>query len=533
MRPLRLASFRHIRFWSYAASPMQRTLTAAAVAVVVALVGWALMPAPSEPSRELLDASGERLITEAPGISSSGGPQGPGTAGPESSSVSETGAPQPVGGGGSTTRESAPSSGTSPGASDAPSARLTATDRGVSAEAIKVGFVVINFGPASERGFGAAGTFRKDTSRVIDALVDHANKNGGVLGRRIEPVKVSVDPVGDEDMRKKCLELTQTEAVFAVMDTFGFSKESATACVTAEQKTLLVNGNPGSSQHVRQSFPYAVSLQKDDNRKVKDLAYAAKASGFFDPAKGFKKLGIFGDNCSPYVFDSPTEGLKAHLAAVGVKGWTEFRVDCSLESFQRGAAEAVLHFNQAGVSHVLLAGRPPSVEPYLLAAHRARYYPEYFAGDYLNLAIGGLTKNYEPEGFDGALGVTATHAGEGVMGKPLPPLVQTCSKILTDHGLPPISFAPPDDMGDDLEALTLCESFVLFLQVAKAAGPNLTRSTWAGALAGVGDFRAGTVDLARFDRRGKMTGGDTMKLIKWHRDCSCWRQISEFGPAVG
>ena len=533
MRPLPRPSFRHLRFWAYAASPTQRTLTAAAMAVVVALLGWALMPAPSEPGRELLDAAGEVVIPDAPGGESSDGlPAGASTRS-GSTTNREAIAPQAGAGEGGPVDGTGASGDQGQATGEAPSGRLTATDRGVSAEAIKVGFVVTNFGPASEAGFGAGGTFRKDISRVVDALVDHANKNGGVLGRRIHAVKVSVDPLSEEDQRLKCLQLTETEGVFAVMDTFGFSTETGTACVTAERKTLLVNGNPGSSQHIRRTFPYTVSVQKDDNRKMKDLAYASKAAGFFDPAKGFKKLGIFGDNCSPSVFESPTDGLHAYLTAVGVKGWSEFRVDCSVDGFQRGGAEAVLRFNQDGVTHVLLAGRPPAVEPYLLAAKNARYYPEYFAGDYLNLAIGGLTTKYEPEGFHGALGVTTTHAGEGVMGKPLPPLVQTCSKILTDRGLAPITFAPPDDMGDDLEALTLCENFLLFLQVGKSTGPNLTRSTWVDALSAVGDFRPGTVDLARFDRRGKMTGGDTMKLIKWDRDCKCWKQISEYGPAAG
>lgn len=84
-----------------------------------------------------------------------------------------------------------------------------------------------------------------------------------------------------------------------------------------------------------------------------------------------------------------------------------------------------------------------------------------------------------------------------------------------------------------VEVLQLCENFLLFLQVATAAGPNLTRATWVDALARVGEFRGASTDLARFDRPGKRNGGDSMKLAKWHRDCRCWKQLTEFGPAAG
>ena len=521
------------RLWLRGASVTERASTAVATMLVVILLAWALGPAPAGRIGQPFDGGALVPTGDGLGADAGAGITDDGALGAVSPGVSAT-TSSTLPGARDTIIEPRPASGHEGTAGSVPTGPLTATDRGVTAEAIKVGFTVIDLAGIDELGISP--NVRPDASRAIDAFVDYANKRGGVLGRRIEAFKVKPQLLNTDHQRQKCVELTQTHGVFAVMDSFAFGAETSTACITAENKTLLLNGNPGSADNVRLGFPYHVSVHKDDNRKMKDLAAAAKASGFFDPATGFRKLGIFSDACisSSSIFDSPTEGLKAYLTAAGVKGWSEFRIsDCDPAGAQRGGAQAVVQFKDDGVTHVLLASRPPVVESYLNAAGSARYYPKYFSGDYMNLAVGGLTDKYEPEGFDGALGVTQTHAGEGAIGKPLPPLTQTCSEILTDHGLEPISSAPPRDISDDIEVLELCESFLLFLQVATAAGPDLTRATWVNALAGIGDFRAAVVDLARFDRRGKMTGGDTVKLIKWHRSCTCWHELTDFGPAAG
>lgn len=515
--------------WMGEAPARERRTTAAVIVAATALVTVALVPAPSERDGRGLEAGAAPAASGDPtgAAIASGGSPGPvtGASGQTDVGAAVPGAAVP---GSATTITTL---GTGGGSTSVPAARLTATDRGVFADAIKVGFTIANFTPAQQ--YGIAPGQRTDISQAIDALVDHANERGGVLGRRIEAVKVSPDLINEPDQRQKCVELTETEGVFAVIDSFAFSFETSTACVTAEHETLLVTENPGSSANVRLGFPYLVSVQKDDNRKMKDLVWAADGAGFFDPARGFERLGLLQDGCSPDVFDAPADGLEAHLRAVGVMEWTKFRTGCSnLAEVHSGATQAALRFKQDGVTHVLLAGRPGVVVAYLDAAGRADYAPAYFAGDFLNIILGGVVDDYD-ERFDGALGVTQTHAGEGTVGKPLSAPIQACSDILTDHAVAPIVAEPPDDIGDDTEVLALCENFLLFLQVATAAGPDLTHETWFDALAGVGDYRGATTDLARFDRRGKMTGGDTTKLVQWHRDCRCWKELTGFGPAAG
>ncbi|HUR78178.1 MAG TPA: hypothetical protein VMZ22_09550, partial [Acidimicrobiales bacterium] len=295
-----------------------------------------------------------------------------------------------------------------------------------------------------------------------------------------------------------------------------------------------LNGVPGSDENFRLGAPHHVSLHKDDNRSMKDLVAAAMANGFFDPAKGFKKLGILDVDCIDMVH-SPENGLFAYLRSAGIQEWVEFAMSCDVRMARSSARDAVNKFADEGVSHVLLAVGPPHLKEYTIAAGTQGFRPKHFTSDYAKVILGGLADQYDMS-FDGALGVTQTHVGEGPVGKPLSPLAQKCSKILTDRGVAPISSKDAEDINDDLEVLELCENFLLFLDVATRAGRNLTRETWLDALAQTGEFRGATVDLARFSP-GKRMGGDTTKIVQWRANCTlgsgCWRDVTGFSPAAG
>jgi hypothetical protein len=496
-----LGLFRH---WIRQASRAERATTSVVAAVVVLLVAAALVPAPAPRARASLRA-GTAPPNErgAPALT-------PSTVAGESPATSVVSSGSGVSGTGNAGRE---------GGAPSPS------DRATNAGPIKLGFTVIDDTRAEALGYQPG--LRSDASQAIDAFVDFANDQGGVLGRRIEAVKVHPDFVNADNQRQKCIELTEGEGVFAVIDSIALG--GAAICVTAEHGTLLINGAPTSAANFARASPHHVSLHKDDNRAMKDLANTAKATGFFDRANGFRQLGVLNLACDRSIYDGPN-GLFAHLRAVGVTDWVKFTMPCD-PTARAAARQAVLAFEDAEVTHVLLAVGPPFMKEYLDAAGDARYKAKHFTSDYATVIMGGLVDQYDQDAFDGALGVTQTHVGEGPVGKPLSPLAAKCSKILTDHGLAPVSAAPPEDINDDFEVLELCENFMLFLDVAARAGTNLTRASWLDALARTGEFRGATVDLARF-APGKNSGGDTLKLVQWHASCRCWRDAGEFGPAA-
>lgn len=530
-----MGSLVQFRLWAQEAPPTERRLAAAAALVAMALLAWLLVPARSHAPGSVL-ASGINASSPGAGGSSSENPAfgSVGTDAPGSGGVTATGGGRSAAGAfsGSTGGHDSGTGGTSGSAGSASPAKsslsFTASDRGVTADSIRVGFSIVNVAGVQQAGYASG--VRTDAMAVVDALVDDANRKGGVLGRKIVADKVSPDLIDSNDQRSKCLQLTETDKVFSVIDSFSLLYETATACVTAEHQTPLFTGNPGSAAAVKNGFPYQISTQNDDNRKMKNLVVAAKGQGFFDPAKGFTKpVGILSDACEPSVIDDAT-GLKADLKAIGITSWSEFRSDCDLASQERSGAQAVLQFRQAGVTRVLVVAQAGIVGSYLQAAKAAGYYPKYFASDYVLLEHDGNAKKFDSQEFDGTVGVTQIHVGELVEGKPWSPMAVQCGKIMTDHGLEGLK--QQDDYTYEGEVLQLCENFELFLQVARKVGPNLTRLGVANALQSIGDFHAAFADLARFNAAGKVTGGDTMKLIQWHGDCTCWHQLTDFGPAA-
>jgi hypothetical protein len=390
---------------------------------------------------------------------------------------------------------------------------------------VKLGFVMMDVGGLRNSGFGVINT-REDIPQVIDALVDWANDNGGVYGRKIVPVKKTVDLINPNDQRNKCLDYTQRDEVFGVIDSFTYVFPATRACFTVENKTPYFGAFPGGRDELRKAAPFQVSTSGDSNTMIKNWVYGAKAEGFFDPKNGFKKLGILTDNCDRTVFDGP-EGLKTYLKAVGVKAWSEYVSGCDITDQQSSGFPAVLRHRNDGVSHVMLASFSTAASAYTrAAAAQSGWKPKYFAGDFGFMSWDGSTPDLNPDQWDRVRAVTNTRTGELVVGKGLSPQAKACSKILVDRGLEPIK-----EYNRDYEAWLHCDHLRLFLQGAKLAGRNLTRLEWGRAVQGVGPFTSAFFNGVRFEPGVFAGGGHQLAVIEWRKECGCYHQIKGFRKA--
>jgi ABC-type branched-subunit amino acid transport system substrate-binding protein len=503
--------------WTRTTVPAERVMAAAIASLVAAVIALGLLPAGD-------GTNNERSVLAAGAADRHHGATGPSatettaevSSGPPSSGFGGTGA-------GATTSTGAGASTSQPKAGGAQP--RGSSDVGVSPDAVKVGFTIINL--AGVDLAGVAADIRTDISDVIDALVGWANHNGGILGRTVVAHKEKVDILSVNDQRAKCLRFTETEKVFGIIDSSALLYEASKSCVTIEHRTPLVNASPSSSQYQAKAAPYDVSPKKDDNRRVRDWVYGARDLGLFDKAKGFRKLGILSDTCSESVLDAGN-GLKAYLREIGITSWSEFRLSCDPGAQQRDTVQAVLQHKRDGVDLVMLASGELAVVPYLKAAKAQQFKPRYSVSDYNDNTEDVVSKNDDPDQFDRTVAVTQYRSGETAAGKPLSDRAAVCSKILTDAGLPAIT-----GYDRDLEAVYLCENFLLFLDVARRAGVGLTRVGWAAALSTIGEFRPAFEDVARFDKPGKTTGGDSIATIEWRRECRCWVQVAGFRPAYG
>ena len=120
--------------------------------------------------------------------------------------------------------------------SNTPSGPLTASDRGVTADTIKLGVIMPDLGGLSALGveFGA-----DDQEGKAQSAIDTINAAGGIFGRKIKPVFRYIDVIDQNKMRQGCLELANDAEVFAAINIGGFYG-SAIRCLTAETKTPFI-----------------------------------------------------------------------------------------------------------------------------------------------------------------------------------------------------------------------------------------------------------------------------------------------------
>ena len=512
-----MGPFLEFRRWITQAPPAERLLAGVVGALVVALIGWAAVPAPGSSDASIASEESQTASVE---LATSTTPVAGGTkvAGSATKAASSGGHP------GSSRGVQASGPAASAAKKAGPLEALRASDRGITAKEVKLGFVMMDVGGLRNSGFGVVNT-RTDVPQVIDALVDWANKKGGVHGRKIVPVKKTVDLINQTDQRNKCLDFTQRDKVFAVVDSFTYVFPGTRACLTVENKTPYFTAFPGGLTEIAKAAPFQVSNSADSNNMLKNWVFGAKAQGFFDPKKGFGKLGILSDNCDRTVFDGPV-GLKTYLKQAGVTSWSEFVSGCDITDQQAAGAPAVLQHRRDGVTHVLLTTFSVAAAAYTNAAGAQNWKPKYFAGDFGFISWDGSTPDFDPAQWDGARATTNTRTGELAAGKPLSPKAKECSKILTDRGLEPIK-----EYNRDYEAWLYCDHVQLFLKAANAAPRNLTRLDWGAAVQKVGEFESAFFNGVRFEPGVLAGGGRKLAVIEWRRSCACYHQIKGFGAA--
>jgi hypothetical protein len=130
------------------------------------------------------------------------------------------------GGGGATTTTAA----------DGDDGELTDSFRGVTADAIKLGVVLIDYECIKDFIDFARG----DQQAYYQAVIDDTNANGGVGGRMIEPVYKSYCPVGNVQALEICTAMVDDEEVFAVIGVFIDFSGDAQLCLSREGETVHI-----------------------------------------------------------------------------------------------------------------------------------------------------------------------------------------------------------------------------------------------------------------------------------------------------
>jgi hypothetical protein len=351
------------------------------------------------------------------------------------------------------------------GLSDA-SAAASAT-QGVTATTIRLGVPYIDVGTSALKTLGVDidyGSFPD----AFNALVDNVNAHGGINGRKIVPYIVAVNPVGTAPAATACTQLTEDDAVFAVI-----APLEAT-CYLEHNVPVVGSIYPsGMSPGVAQDFSPTPPPAAYDPSELR----AIDKQGVFK----HKRVAIFGGGPAD---ESELDVVKSVLAKLHVPV-VATAVDTAPQGDEPAEIAQIVpiaeRFRSEGATEVVAVGTGGAVWPGGLSDTQSTYNPPWVA-------------TVESD-FNGAVGSgdSAAYLQNVVTTSPLTPPVEAWNNAGTQECVHIIKKAYPSDgirsfnasLPESEQTWTsveiACGGMALFEDIAKAAGKNLTVKSFVHA----------------------------------------------------
>lgn len=502
-----------LRFWIRHGPPEEHRLTLAAGVVVLALIGWALVPTGRHArTGRFAGLTGQPTLQPAPGADGHPGSVTPDVGAP----LGGRDAGDAAGPGGAGPRTARQQQGLVPGVGGpevlaqrrAGCPPLTASDQGVTPTEVHIGVADLDVAdPNVSQQFGV----RTDTKEVVDAYVADINDRGGIACRKLVVQLYKINPFDVQDQQAVCTKAAHDDRMFAFLDLGFLTTLTTQKCVTLDNHVPLVEDTDWPARWVQAQTPFYVSPNTDANRSARNWVFLAKRAGFFDPSRGFKKLGLL--DCRDD--DGIADEIKRDLATVGVTSIKESTLSCqdNLVAPPSEITQAVLDQKLDGVTNVFPATLSTNVEVFLQAADSQDFHPRYGASDLYELTAPGLTESFDAAQWNGTLAYTSSRSGELRNGTAAPETVR-CDAVLRAHGVPGIKTE-----WDDF-ARAYCDVLHLFTVGMNRAGATPTRLSFSQAVQTAGRLGFSGVSDGLFDHAGAFTGADFVRTIQWRADTS-------------
>ena len=372
---------------------------------------------------------------------------------------------------------------------------------------ITLGIGIINVGEASQFGYNF--DIGNEQARY-QALVDNINNAGGVNGHKIVPdfqTFNAVDPT--VSAQAACVAWTQTDHVFAVLVESQFPT-AGEVCVLQAGIPYITTQGTDESYYANGLF---FSLEASDNRTLEDEANFLAGNGSLSG----KTIGVVsGDGTDELSVDNTLEPALKQL------GYQVKDVEVIPDSTS-GAQQipiAISNLKAAGVDFVIFAANVVLDGPFVQAANQAGYNPQYALSDF-NDEINDQVASYYPSAFQGTIGLSTHRFPEYRAGAPFAPADQTCLNIV--HPVDP-SVLPTTNSAFEV-AMGDCAVFDAFVAGAKAAGNNLTLSSWLAGMNSLGSFAIPGTQNGSFSA-AKHDAADYEQEVSWQQSCTCWELVN-------
>jgi hypothetical protein len=385
---------------------------------------------------------------------------------------------------------------------------------------MNVGVVLINVGGLNS----VAGVPSTDVQqKTWDAMFDSVNKSGGAGCNHLTPYYQTYDELQASTAQSTCLAFVQ-QKVFAVLG--GYLPMNPDTCVLQNHIPLFEEVEL-SSKDLQQFYPYYFGGYGSYQVVYRNWAYASRQFNMFNPANGFKKLGIFYRDCQPEV----NAAMLADLQAVGISGAAVDRADLGCPSAFASPSQieqAVVKFKSDGVTTATVDNDIIDTQNITKQSQAQGFRPQWTIPDYGTVAVSGNAQFApDPNNFDNALSITPAQIGaSNTPGFKESPTDVACDQIMTSHGQQPVLQSPDNYAGG------VCDTAWMF-KAAVDHAPRVASDQLAAGLQ-----RAGSVPFSipygpnNFSAPGTTTGGQFWRPVRYHSSCRCWQAESpNFSPS--
>ncbi len=391
----------------------------------------------------------------------------------------------------------------------------TASDQGVTPDAVRVGIAVTELQGIGELGLADVPT-PAEQEQTYRWYIDAVNAAGGVNGRLLDPVFVTVG--NPDSQRAGCRALTEDAQVFAALHVLGIYGDPI-LCFTEEHGVPYLSWDGVVADHLARSdgllFTTQPSTRKTSLNMVQRVADLGLTEG--------EVLGVL--HYDGYLA-ADMAALIDHARSLGNRVVTSELSVSDASRIPGQLAVAVQRFQSEGVDRIFLMTNALYGAQFAAQAERQLYRPAYALSDFDYVTAGDTFLESMPDGFfRDAVVVTSTRWGESRVGIAETPVDAQCRAIYEAGAGESID----RDTTKGFQATSVCglvQTLVLGLQ---RAGTNPTRRSFSDGLRSLGSFPNPGFGPSSFGP-DKSTGPDVVRVARASLDCRCWVPEEGFVP---
>lgn len=333
---------------------------------------------------------------------------------------------------------------------------------GVTADAIKIGITYVDLEAIKDLTNINHGSY-EDAYRAVIADI---NANGGINGRKLEPVFAPVNPIGTVPAEEACVKLTQDEKVFAVL---GFFQADAPLCYVETHKTAVIGGTMTKERLARAAAPWFTTDPGEDLET--DVVKAFAKNGTLDG-----KLAVFANTQDADLLNKTVLPL---LKTLGVHPVANAVLDAPPDDVaaQNQAVNVIAErFKSSGANKVLIIGGGGI--NWANAMEKSPYRPKLvFTGTNSIAAFYNDSASRDLSLLQGAVAGGLYGPAQAVYDEP------AMSKCLAVQKKAGVKLTPPDDVPEGkpaqyVSSFAACRTLALFRAIAEKAGKTLNYGTF-------------------------------------------------------